>query len=125
MKNLIYVFLGGGLGSLFRFIIGNLIINKFTHFPFSVLLVNLLGSFFIGIYFGFKFVSGLEEEIKNFFVIGFLGGLTTFSSFSMDNLKLILDEKYLLFTLNLFSNLLGTMGLVFIGFKIGKLCNFE
>jgi CrcB protein len=120
MKNFIYIFLGGGLGSLFRFVIGNFISTRFPQFPYSILFVNLLGSFLIGLYFGSSLVSSLEEEFKIFLVIGFLGGLTTFSSFSLDNLKLLLEEKYFLLVLNVFSNVLGSLVLVYIGFRISK-----
>ncbi|MEM6276463.1 MAG: CrcB family protein [Pseudomonadota bacterium] len=77
-----YIALGGALGSVARALIGMAVA-----FPGGTLVVNILGSFLIGA----AFASGLADRgpFNAFVLLGFLGGFTTFSSFSLDVLKLL------------------------------------
>lgn len=81
-----FVFLGGGLGSVARFLAIRVIPS--TEFPYSTFAVNIVGSFLIGIAMA-KLALPQQESTYSFAVVGFLGGFTTFSAFSLDNLKLI------------------------------------
>ncbi|MEM1373202.1 MAG: CrcB family protein [Pseudomonadota bacterium] len=82
LPNLTYIALGGALGSVMRALIGMAVA-----FPGGTLAVNVLGSFLIGV----AFASGLAERgpLNAFILLGFLGGFTTFSTFSLDVLKLM------------------------------------
>lgn len=77
-----YVALGGALGSVLRALLGMVVA-----FPFGTLGVNVLGSFLIGV----AFASGFAERsaAHPFLMLGVLGGFTTFSTFSLDALKLV------------------------------------
>lgn len=112
---LLNVFIGGGLGSFLRFI-SNTQLSKYPQFPYSTLFVNLLGSFLIGIFFAFSQKYAWSEEAKALLIAGFLGGLTTFSSFSLDTLKLIQngDLGYALLNLSL-NNFMGIL-LAWLGY---------
>jgi fluoride exporter len=83
--------LGGAIGSMLRYGAG-LISIKFLGFtfPWGTLLINILGSFLIGIVFAIAGqIQNFPENIKIFMMVGILGGFTTFSAFSLDSLLLL------------------------------------
>ena len=87
LKALLIVFLGGGLGSSLRYLIG-LWLNP-TTFPWATLIANSFGCLLIGLFVGyFNRMGMMKESIALFFIVGFCGGLTTFSSFSLDLFQL-------------------------------------
>jgi fluoride exporter len=118
----IWVFIGGGLGSIIRFLISNFFLNFFrVPFPISTLFVNFMGSLIIGFLFSLK--EAQLETIPNFrlfFFIGLLGGFTTFSSFSLETLQLFLETKLLSACLNIFLNLALSLIAVIGGFYLAK-----
>ncbi len=67
----------------------------------------------------------LDKKIylKSFFLIGFLGGLTTFSTFSYESIALIKSERWMSFFVYVFSNLLLGFGLTFVGYGWGSRLN--
>ena len=84
-SKLLYVFLGGGIGSIFRYGI-NSIFNLYVISQFGTLLVNVLGSFLFGILVS---IGEQKSDYFNLFLLtGLLGGYTTFSQFSFDVLTL-------------------------------------
>jgi len=96
---LLWVFLGGGIGASLRFVTINLFEkgSSTLAFPFAVLLINIVGSFAIGIF--AQIVS--RETFSNYafiqplFMVGILGGFTTFSAFSLEALALLEAGKIL------------------------------
>ncbi len=117
IKNLLLVGLGGGIGSMLRYAAGLLLSSKI--FPYSTLLVNIIGSFIIGIIFA---LSIKEQSIANnwklFLATGVCGGFTTFSAFSLENMGLLQSGKYAMaFTYVALSIVLG-IGATFLGYLI-------
>jgi len=90
---------GGGLGSVLRFMITTQMSSRFGNdFPFGTLLVNIIGSFLIGWFFYSSSTSGridLSENLKHLVLAGFCGGFTTFSSFSLQTLVLLRESAWL------------------------------
>lgn len=97
MKQVLLVFLGGGAGSVLRFLISKNL-NVYTSLPLGTLLVNVIGSLLIGIFLGL----GLRQEMLSpnatlLLATGFCGGFTTFSAFSYENQALLKAGDYLNF----------------------------
>jgi CrcB protein len=99
MKSYLLIALFGALGTVARFSVIQITPKIFqTIFPIGTIIVNLFGCFLIGLVSGIldtKFIS-IGENFKNYITIGFLGGFTTFSSFSQDFFNLINNSSYLL-----------------------------
>lgn len=89
MKTLLFVFLGGGLGAVSRYGVYSLF-PPFHEgvFPWSTLAVNLAGSFLIGFLFKLFMESAQSAELRGMLMTGFLGAFTTFSTFSLESLRL-------------------------------------
>jgi CrcB protein len=85
------VALGGMIGTLVRYATGNWVTSHFPlHFYSATLAVNLVGCLMIGYLYGlFLMRPEVPEALRAGLMVGFLGGLTTFSSFSLDTLRLL------------------------------------
>ena len=85
------VFLGAGIGGALRHGVNVGAARLLGYgFPFGTLIVNVLGSFLIGLlagYFGFR--TGIDQHVRLFLTTGILGGFTTFSAFSLDAALLV------------------------------------
>lgn len=123
MLKFIYIGLGGFFGAISRYSISKWIENKYSSsFPYGTLTVNLLGSFLLGFlmtYFLDK--STLNPIYRTAITTGLLGALTTFSTFAYETIMLFEEESYLFAFLNIFSNLILGITLVFVGIKLAKL----
>lgn len=86
MKNLIFVFIGGGFGSVLRFVIGKWLNNSENGIPYGTFAANILGSLFIGFILGYAAKSEtLSQNHTLLLATGFCGGFTTFSTFAYEN----------------------------------------
>ena len=96
MQELLIIFFGGGLGSICRYLMSKVITENIeTTFPWETLAVNIFGSFLIGVFLGLIAKYDLNSAWKYLLVTGFCGGFTTFSTFSLDNYRLIKEQEYL------------------------------
>ena len=86
MKNLLFVFIGGGFGSVLRFLLGKWLNNTENGIPFGTFAANILGSLLIGIILGYAAKSDtLNQNQTLLLATGFCGGFTTFSTFAYEN----------------------------------------
>ena len=100
IKTLLLVGTGGFLGSISRFLASRFIQENFPQaFPLGTFLVNITGCFLIGLIYGFSERSSLlTSGWKMFLAVGFCGGFTTFSTFANENLALLRDGEFFLFS---------------------------
>jgi len=118
MRLLIWVGLGGFLGSILRFLISGWIQNGLVTFPLGTLGVNFLGSFFLSIIMYLSEFKGLfNEETRVFMTIGVMGSLTTMSTFGYESFKLIEQNEMIFFWLNA----IGSLTIALLGIYLGKL----
>ena len=116
-----YVFIGGGLGAICRYLATSAIGARFgLMFPFGTLFVNTLGSFLMALVLGFllplaKSTHMMPEALRLLLTVGFLGGFTTFSSFSMETLTLIRGGSLFLAFANIGANVLLGLGAALLG----------
>ena len=91
MNRIFYVFLGGGAGSVARYVVTIAAARLISpEFPFGTLIVNLVGCFLIGFVHSVAMVSArLSPESRLFLTTGVLGGFTTYSAFNYETLTLI------------------------------------
>lgn len=124
MKEVIYIFIGGGIGSVLRYL-GQVAVNERTSgvaFPFSwgTFSVNILGCLLIGLFYSVSERWHLSMEMRLFLTVGICGGFTTFSTFSNDGLSLLKGEFYWTFILyTLLSIVVGLLA-VMLGGYLGK-----
>lgn len=89
MKSFLFVFLGGGVGSVCRFTLGNWLNQEKYALPYGTLTANILGSFIIGFLLAYAIQSGNEQPLRNMAITGFCGGFTTMAAFSAESIALI------------------------------------
>jgi len=122
---IIMILAGGGLGAVARYTLGSQIDKNLNlSFPVGIFFVNLLGCFLIGLIVSmFENKLIFSENLKIFLIVGFLGSLTTFSTFAFDNYNFMTQKNILLLFANIF--LTNTFGLlmVLIGMKTVKIIN--
>lgn len=122
IKQLILVGIGGGLGSMLRFLV-SVSTSRFVHgtFPLPTLLVNLSGCFLIGVLVGiFSQPPYVSNNMRFLLITGFCGGYTTFSTFAHENLLLIENQQIpLAISYTLLSVVLG-IALVWAGIWVSQ-----
>lgn len=118
----ILVMIGAGLGGGLRFYIAALVQKLLpVYFPYGTLTVNFLGSLLLGfIIFGFDEKELLSPNFKLLLGVGFCGGFTTFSTFSLETFNLIRDTEFLYAGLNVMANVILTISAVYISYIITK-----
>lgn len=125
MREIILVFLGAGFGGVTRFVLGSLV-YAYTgrNFPWGTLVINLAGSFIMGflfVIFAQKYTN-LAPYLIALVLVGVLGGFTTFSSFSIETLRLFQDGKIMYAVMNVVVSTIGGILLAWLGYVLaGKL----
>ncbi|WP_297818446.1 fluoride efflux transporter CrcB [uncultured Paraglaciecola sp.] len=118
----IFIALGGALGACLRYFLSQLMLQWFGKgFPFGTLLVNIVGSFFLGFLYSLLEHGQLEAALwRTTIGIGFLGALTTFSTFSVDTLMLFQQGLWFKAALNVTLNILCCLFAAWLGTQLVK-----
>lgn len=118
----LYIAMGGATGACLRFFLSQLMLQWFGKgFPFGTLLVNVIGSFSLGFLYSLIEHGQLEIVVwRTAIGIGFLGALTTFSTFSVDTLLLLQQGLWLKGLLNIMLNLFCCLFAAWIGMQLVK-----
>lgn len=97
MLNALVIFIGGGLGSMLRYFVSVLLRNYSFNLPLATFSVNIIGSLVLGFTAAlFWRQTHLHPTIRLAIVVGFCGGLTTFSSFSWETFEMLKNGEFLL-----------------------------
>ncbi len=119
--NWLAVGVGAACGAWLRWILGNLLNSVHGHIPLGTLTANLVGGYLIGIASAFfSSHSGISPEWKLLIVTGFMGGLTTFSTFSSETVLLLQRGEYMWAGVQLLVHVAGAILLCLAGFATFK-----
>ncbi|HCH2798716.1 TPA: fluoride efflux transporter CrcB [Vibrio parahaemolyticus] len=115
-----FIALGGAIGACSRYLVSEFCVLPFGRgFPYGTLTVNVVGSFIMGL-----LIAAFESEIlatepwRQVIGLGFLGALTTFSTFSMDNVLLMQQGAFFKMGLNILLNVVLSISAAWIGFQL-------
>ena len=121
MKQLLLVFIGGGFGSMARYILAKYLNNTAADFPYGTFLANIIGSLFIGVILGLAVKNDtLSENQILLLATGFCGGFTTFSTFAYENHHFLKSGNFLEFFVYTSATFILGLAAVFLGMYVVK-----
>lgn len=115
------IFVGGGIGAVTRYYVSDYL-QKFANiiFPIGTLGVNAIGGLLIGIIWAFVELTEVPRATRFLLLTGFLGGFTTFSTYSLETMQLLRDKEYYYLGMNvILNNALAIIGTI-IGFLVTR-----
>lgn len=120
MRNLLYIFIGGGLGSVLRFLISNYTqkLWNVNSFPMGTFVVNIIGCFLIGIL--TSYFLRVDNYLKFLLITGFCGGFTTFSTFSAENISLWESGSYFILLFYILLSVIVGLIAVYLGLQLAR-----
>ncbi|WP_025742590.1 fluoride efflux transporter CrcB [Aquimarina pacifica] len=121
MKQVLFVFLGGGTGSVARYFISKYLNSNTTGIPYGTLVANVTGSLLIGIILGLALKNNvISQNTLLFLATGFCGGFTTFSTFAYENHLLLKSGDFVNFAIYTIGSFVIGFLFVFLGMFITK-----
>ncbi len=120
LQSLIYVGIGGFVGSVARYGLHLIVGSRWpSAFPWGTFTVNVVGCLLIGLLIGFSFKEGiLNDTLKLLLITGFCGGFTTFSTFSLDGLNLLQSGAIWYFLGYTIGSVVLGLAATFIGYQL-------
>lgn len=122
MVNYVVISIGAAIGGMLRFGLASFTQKRIeSFFPYGTLIVNVIGSFALGIimyYLDDK--EMLSPQIRLFLTVGLCGGFTTFSTFSYETLNLIKNSQFLLASANVLGNVFICLTAIYAAYIISK-----
>jgi CrcB protein len=121
LKQVLLVFIGGGFGSVLRFLVGKYLNNAETGIPYGTFAANILGSLLIGIVLGLAAKNdSLSPNQTLFLATGFCGGFTTFSTFAYENHVFLKSGDFTSFAFYTIASFVVGFLAVFLGLYLVK-----
>lgn len=122
MRELILIFVGGGLGSITRFSLGKWITSLHSqNFPYATLAVNVIACFVLGLVIGLaEHKQIISAPSRLFWAVGFCGGFSTFSTFSAETITLIQTGFHLSGVLYIIASLVLCLAATLAGLYLGE-----
>jgi fluoride exporter len=122
MTGFVWVCLGAALGAPARYLLDRAVQARHdTVMPWGTMLVNIVGSFALGVLLGLSAGSALPDEVVLSAGTGLCGAFTTYSTFSYETLRLFEEDARLPATLNVVVSVLAGLGAAVCGYAIGSL----
>lgn len=116
---LLAVCAGASIGASFRWIFAMSFNQVFPQLPLGTLIVNMVGGLLAGIMVASLSAGWFESTtLRLFITTGFMGGLTTFSTFTTESLQLLQKQDYVWFALHTFSHVLGALVCAVVGYAL-------
>jgi CrcB protein len=116
IKTLFAISAGASIGAIFRWFLGLKLNHLFPALPLGTLTANLVGGYMVGFFVAFFAQNAsLSPEWRLFIITGFLGGLTTFSTFSAEMVSLIQQAKFETLALGLLMHVGGSLLMTVLG----------
>ena len=120
-REIVAVFVGGGIGSIIRYLITKINFFSFNSFPYSTFISNIIGCLILGLALTYFMKNDSQNStIFIFITVGFCGGFTTFSTFSSEGLELINNGDLISFVLYTFTSIFLGIIAVYLGTIIYK-----
>ena len=123
MLQVLFVALGGAIGSAARYLVGGWFAVRFgAAFPYGTFVINVSGSFIIGFFLAFaQDRVSISPYWRLFFAVGFVGGYTTFSTFEYEAIRLLQDGEMLLAAVYLMGSVVTGCVAAIAGIALGSL----
>lgn len=118
MMAYLYVFLGGGLGSICRYGIAHWLQPYKLNFPLGTLIANIISCVVLGLLVGWSMKGMIGKNAQFFFMTGFCGGFSTFSTFSNESFLLFQNGHLFYAFLNIAGSLLIGLFAIYLGIKM-------
>jgi CrcB protein len=126
MQQLVFIAIGGSAGAVSRYLISRgLNMLSIGIFPYGTLAVNIIGAFLIGFLFSIFNDLVIPVHYKSMITIGFLGAFTTFSTYSLESVNLLMSGEYKIAALNILLNNFFSLAAVIGGIFLFRLINHQ
>ena len=120
-REMVAIFVGGGIGSIIRYLITKISFFSFNSFPYSTFISNIIGCFILGLALTYFMKNDSQNStIFIFIAVGFCGGFTTFSTFSSEGLELLTNGNLTTFIIYTFTSIFLGIIAVYLGASIYK-----
>ena len=120
-REIVAVFVGGGIGSIIRYLITKVSFFSSNSFPYSTFISNIIGCFILGLALTYFMKNDSQNStIFIFIAVGFCGGFTTFSTFSSEGLELLNNGNLITFIVYTFTSIFLGIIAVYLGASIYK-----
>lgn len=122
IKSVVYVGLGGAIGSILRYLTYLLTAKFYSNaFPLATLIINILGCFIIGLLIGaFEHSIQPNQHLKLLLLTGFCGGYTTFSAFTAENMILLQSSNYMSAFFYIAASVIVSLLAIWLGLSLTK-----